>query len=140
MCECAQSCLTVYDLMGCSPHRLLFLWNFLGTDTGVGCQNPGDFSRSRDQTPVSHTSPASQADSLLLSHQGSLLASNVLSKCLVSEGVYTTFSGKCRTLCTQSLPPPGPSGLCSRDSPLAGSPGNRAVTPLHVGLVPSCST
>ena len=80
----------------------------------MGCHfSSRGFSQSRDQTPVSHMSPALQADSLPLSHQGSLLASYVLSKCLLNEGVHTTFSGKCRALCIQSLLAPGPSGRCS---------------------------
>ena len=114
MCVCAHSYLTLCDPMDCSPpgssvHGIfqaqILEWVAIFSSRG--------FSPSRDQTPVSHTSPALQADSLPLSHQGSLLASYVLSKCLVNEGVYTTFSGKCRALCIQSLPAPGPSGLCS---------------------------
>ena len=100
---------TVAHLPGSSVHGIfqaqILEWVAIFSSRG--------FSPSRDQTPVSHTSPALQADSLPLSHQGSLLASYVLSKGLVNEGVYTTFSGKCRALCIQSLPAPGPSGLCS---------------------------
>ena len=34
---CAQSCLTLFDPMDCSPARLLCPWDCLGKNTGVGC-------------------------------------------------------------------------------------------------------
>ena len=37
VCVCAQSCLTLCDLMDCSPPRLLFPWNSQNKNTGVGC-------------------------------------------------------------------------------------------------------
>ena len=35
--EVAQSCLTLHDLMDCSPPRLLCPWDFPGKSTGAGC-------------------------------------------------------------------------------------------------------
>ena len=37
VCVCAQSCLTLYHPMDCSPTRLLCPWNFPGKNTGLGC-------------------------------------------------------------------------------------------------------
>ena len=74
-CACAkslQSYPTLCDPMDCSPARLLCPWDSPGKNIGVGCHGllQGVF-----QTQGSNLSPAIpelQADSLPLSHQGSL--------------------------------------------------------------------
>ena len=47
MCVWAQSCLTLYDPMDCSPPRLFCPWDFPDKNTGAGCHSqtkmPGFF-------------------------------------------------------------------------------------------------
>ena len=64
-----QSCLTLYDPMGCNPTRLLCPWDFPGENTGVGCYflPQGIFLIQRSRLPLLHC----QVDSLPLGHMGS---------------------------------------------------------------------
>ena len=55
---------------GPEPTRLLCPWNSPGQNTGVGTPSPGDRPNPGIE-PMTPTPPALQADSLLLSHQGS---------------------------------------------------------------------
>ena len=63
----AQSCPTLYDPMDCSPRGSSVCGDSPGKNTGVGCHFLLQGSWHRDQI----WSPALQADSLPLSHQGS---------------------------------------------------------------------
>ena len=50
----AQSCLTLHDPHGLQPARLLYLWDYLGKNTGVGCHFlPQESSQPRNQTHIS---------------------------------------------------------------------------------------
>ena len=71
-CLVAQSCPTLCDPMDCS--RLLCPWDSSGKNTGVGCQAllQGIFQIQGSNHPsFPPASPALQAGSLPLSHQGS---------------------------------------------------------------------
>ena len=71
-CSVTRSCPTLCDPLDCSPPRLLGPWDFLGKDAGVGCHFflQGIFPTLGSNPRLLH----SQADSLPLSHLGSLYA------------------------------------------------------------------
>ena len=73
-CVCAQSlqcCLTFFNPMD-QPTRVLCPWDFPEYWSGLPCPLPGDLPNPGDK-PMRPVSPALQADSLLLSHQGCLV-------------------------------------------------------------------
>ena len=66
---CNQSYLILWKPLDCSPDRLLCPWDFSGKNTGVlSFPPPGDLP----DPGIEPASPAWQANSLPLSHQGSL--------------------------------------------------------------------
>ena len=68
-----QSCPALCHTMECSLPELLCPWDSPGKNTGVGCHVPlqGIFL-TQGLNPCLSAAPALQADSLPLSHQGSL--------------------------------------------------------------------
>ena len=73
---CVLSCFSCVQLLrphGLQPTRLLCPWDSQGNNTGVGCYAllQGNLPDSGIE-PVSPVAPALQADSLPLSHRGSL--------------------------------------------------------------------
>ena len=75
VCVCApslQSCLTVCDPMDCVAHQAPLSMGFSRQEywSGLPCPPPGDLSDPGIEL-ASPVSPALQADSLPLSHQGS---------------------------------------------------------------------
>ena len=57
VCVCAQSCLTLYDPMDCSPTRLLCPWNFPTQLDWVAISSSGDLPDPGIE-PVYPASPA----------------------------------------------------------------------------------
>ena len=74
-CVCAkslQSCPAPCNPMDCGPPRLLCPWNSLGKNIGVGCHALLQGIFPTQGSNLSPAIPKLQADSLPLSHQGSL--------------------------------------------------------------------
>ena len=69
LCLVAQSCLTLCDLMGCSPPGSSVHWYSPGKNTGVGCH--ALLQWNRPNPGIKPRSPTLQVDSLPSRHQGS---------------------------------------------------------------------